>query len=116
MAMENFNVLSTNVMARYCDKNLYTKLQNELRETGKRPSKMTAIIKELENESDFYEMTEYELSLLVGEDVGALRNNRRPGRTHRWPFKKEDTGNINNKSKVSYPLKWIRECLDSTNP
>ena len=115
--MVKFKINSTNqIMSRYCDLNLYTQLYNELVNTGVRPKKMVAIINELEKESDFYEMNEYELALLTGEDVGALRNNRRPGRNHRWPFKKAHTGNANSKSKVSYPMKWIREILDSPTP
>jgi len=96
----------------YCDRNLYYQLLQEKSTTGKKPTQMVTIIKDLEQESNFYEMNEFELSLLIGKDVNSLRNNRRPGVTHRWPFKKEDTGKDNSKSPVTYPMKWIRDMLD----
>ena len=111
------NTISLNsIKSRYCDQNLYNQLMNELNETGQRPLKMVQIVSNLENEADSYELNEYELSLLTGVSVGALRNNRRPGRNHRYKFRKENTDKRHSRSKVSYPLKWIREQLDTPNP
>ena len=110
------NTISRNsIKSRYCDQHLYNQLIEELNETGNRPSKMVQIVKNLENEADSYELNEYELSLLTGVSVGALRNNRRPGRSHRWKFRKENTDKRHSRSKVSYPLKWIRDQVNS-NP
>ena len=103
------------IKSRYCDQNLYNQLMSEFNETGNRPSKMVQIVKNLESEADSYELNEYELSLLVGVSVGALRNNRRPGRCHRWKFRKENTDKRHSRSKVSYPLKWIRDQLNSNS-
>lgn len=107
--------LSKSIRSRYCDQDLYNQLMNEFNDTGDRPKKMVQIVKNLESEADSYELNEYELSLLTGVSVGALRNNRRPGRSHRWKFRKENTDKRHSRSKVSYPLKWIRDQLNSNS-
>tara|TARA_R110002012_G_scaffold276479_1_gene463452 strand:+ start:3801 stop:4151 length:351 start_codon:yes stop_codon:yes gene_type:complete len=100
----------TNSKSRYCDFALYQKLIDELKRTGKKPSKMVQIINQLATETDFYQMNEFEMSLLTGEKLDALRNNRRPGAKRRWNFLKGET---DTKAKISYPLKWVREQLEA---
>ena len=100
----------TNSKSRYCDFDLYIQLTNELQKTGKKPSKMVQILNQLSTETDFYQMNEFEMSLLTGEKLDALRNNRRPGAKRRWNFLKGET---DTKAKISYPLKWVREQLEA---
>ena len=95
---------------RYCDFKLYSKLNSELEKTGKRPKRMVEIVKQLESETDFYQMNEYEMSLLTGTKLDALRNNRRSSISNkRWNFRKGGSYN----SKVTYPLQWVRAELEA---
>ena len=99
--------------SRYCDYELYDQLAEEFAQTGKKPKKMVEILFELSTETDYYQMNEFEMSLLTGEKLDALRNNRRVSKTknRRWDFIKGE-GNKSNNSKITYPLGNVRQKLE----
>ena len=74
---------------------------------------MVEILTELATETDYYQMNEFEMSLLTGEKLDALRNNRRVSKTknRRWDFIKGE-GNKSNNSKITYPLGNVRQKLE----
>lgn len=99
--------------SRYCDYELYDQLAEEFAQTGKKPKKMVEILFELSTETDYYQMNEFEMSLLTGEKLDALRNNRRVNKTKnkRWYFIKGE-GDQSNNSKITYPLGLVRQKLE----
>ena len=99
--------------SRYCDYELYDQLIEEFQRTGKKPKRMVEILTELSTETDYYQMNEFEMSLLTGEKLDALRNNRRVSKTknRRWDFIKGE-GNKSNNSKITYPLGNVRQKLE----
>ena len=98
-----------NSNGRHLTKVKYDELMEQLNQDGKKSEEFLEIQTTLENESDFYMLNEYELALLTGEKVNALRDNRRR-ENHRWYFVK---GNQDNKSKVLYPMKAVRENISA---
>jgi hypothetical protein len=95
---------------RYADKAKYEKLMEYFYEFNKKSEMHKQIIKELDTESDLYEMNEYEMSLLTGQSITTLRNNRRSSiKQPRWPYRKGD-GKANG-ALVTYLLGDVRNNL-----
>jgi hypothetical protein len=98
---------------RYCDRALYEKLMNEFYEKKKKSREHINILDELSTETDWYEMNEYEMSLLTGVSITTLRNNRRSSiTTPRWPYRKGD-GRANG-ALVTYVLGEVKTKLASS--
>ena len=96
----------------HLDKALYLQFQDNYKKTRKFSPKFQAIKKQLENETDFYQLNEYELAFLTGETINSIRDNRRSLYV-RWPYLKD--GDSTSKTKVTYPLKAIRNKLESVH-
>jgi len=91
----------------------YEKLMNEFYEKKKKSREHINILDELSTETDWYEMNEYEMSLLTGVSITTLRNNRRSTiTTPRWPYRKGD-GRANG-ALVTYVLGEVKTKLASS--
>jgi len=98
---------------RYVDKTKYEELMEYFYENRKKSPEHRNIIEELQTESDLFEMNEYEMSLLSGISITALRNNRRSSiKQPRWPYRKGD-GKANG-ALVTYLLGDVRSELASS--
>ena len=95
-----------NINGRHLTKAKYLELDEYFQTHGEKSEEHLKIQNALENESDFYMMSEYELALLTGQSINSIRANRRTN-NYRFHFIKES----NNRGKVLYPLKAARDQL-----
>jgi hypothetical protein len=108
--MQKESLTKINSGRTHLSKSEYFDLMNYYNVHNKKSEKHKEIENRLVEENDFYMLNEYELSLLTGQSLNSIRDNRRKKCNSRFYFIK---GDEDKKGKVLYPMQSVRAQLSA---